>query len=189
MPILGTIASSKLTAVDGDYESIATVTVGGGGASDIVFSSIPSTYAHLQIRGIGKTNRATYVDDLGIRLNGDSGATYSWHRLYGVGSGTPAQDAGVSVTFMNIGQIAGGTVTYSQGMGAFVIDILDYANTNKNKTIRCLAGYDDNGQGLLELGSGNWRNTNAITSISLLPVIGGTFSQYSSAALYGIKGA
>jgi N-methylhydantoinase A/oxoprolinase/acetone carboxylase beta subunit len=46
MPILGIIASSKLSAV-GDFESIATVTVGG---TSITFSSIPSTYTHLQIR-------------------------------------------------------------------------------------------------------------------------------------------
>lgn len=33
-----------------DYDSIATTTVGAGGAASITFSSIPSTYQHLQIR-------------------------------------------------------------------------------------------------------------------------------------------
>jgi hypothetical protein len=46
--ILGIIASSKLTAAAGDFESIATVTVGSGGSAVISFTSIPSTYAHLQ---------------------------------------------------------------------------------------------------------------------------------------------
>ena len=34
-----------------------TVTVGSGGTASITFSSIPSTYKHLQIRIFGQTNR------------------------------------------------------------------------------------------------------------------------------------
>jgi hypothetical protein len=45
MPILGIIASSRLAAV-GDFESIATVTVGGGGSANVEFTSIP---AHIAI--------------------------------------------------------------------------------------------------------------------------------------------
>jgi hypothetical protein len=45
MPILGVIASSRLAAAVGDFESIATVTVGGGGAASVTFSSIPATYS------------------------------------------------------------------------------------------------------------------------------------------------
>jgi hypothetical protein len=52
--ILGIIASSRLAAV-GDYESIATVSVGGGGAADVEFTSIPGTYTHLQIRALSIT--------------------------------------------------------------------------------------------------------------------------------------
>jgi hypothetical protein len=54
MPILGIIASSKLTAAVGDFESIATVTVGGGGAATVEFTSIPATYTHLQLRYIAQ---------------------------------------------------------------------------------------------------------------------------------------
>ena len=50
------------------YESIATTTVGSGGASSITFSSIPATYAHLQIRGIFKPSAACW---LGLRFNSD----------------------------------------------------------------------------------------------------------------------
>jgi len=42
----------------GDFESIATVTVGAGGSSEINFTSIPSTYQHLQIRILSRDNRA-----------------------------------------------------------------------------------------------------------------------------------
>jgi len=71
---------------------------------------------------------------------------------------------------------------------AYVIDILDYANTNKYKTSRNLAGYDNNSGGRVSLNSGNWRNTNAITSITLT-CRSDNFQQYSQFALYGIKGA
>jgi hypothetical protein len=72
--------------------------------------------------------------------------------------------------------------------GGFIVDILDYTSTNKNKTIRCLCGFDANGSGNLGLVSGLWRNSgSAITSLELFPQ-SGVIAQYSSFALYGIKG-
>lgn len=182
---LGFLAASG--GVAGDFESIATVTASGGETS-LSFTSIPSTYKHLQIRGIAKANRTTYVDDLGIRFNSDSGSNYSGHRLYAFGAGSPGADGGGNQTQMNIGQIAGSTVNNSQGMGGVIVDVLDYANANKYKTIKVISGYDDNGQGGLQFASGNWRSTSAISTITLLPLIGTSFNQYTSFALYGLKG-
>ena len=68
--------------------------------------------------------------------------------------------------------------------GTFIVDILDYANTNKYKTMRALDGFDANGSGYAVLWSGNWRSTSAVSTIT---ITGGTFAQYSSFALYGIK--
>ena len=70
--------------------------------------------------------------------------------------------------------------------GVAVIDILDYANTNKYKTYRSLTGGDANGSGQVLLRSSNWRSTSAVTSMTLYPGVG-NFTQYSSFALYGIK--
>ena len=51
MPILGVIASQITGHLStNSFESIQTVTVGSGGQSSISFSSIPSTYKHLQLR-------------------------------------------------------------------------------------------------------------------------------------------
>ena len=73
--------------------------------------------------------------------------------------------------------------------GAVVIDILDYANTNKYKTIRSLSGTDyNNTSGAVGLFSGSWRNTNAITTIKIT-ASSANLAQYSQFALYGIKGA
>jgi hypothetical protein len=73
--------------------------------------------------------------------------------------------------------------------GVLVLDILDYANTSKTKTTRTLMGYDKNGAGKVTLTSGLWNNTSAISSISIVPKDGSSWAEYSSFALYGIKGA
>lgn len=181
--LAGIIASSG-GAVGGDYESIATVSVGAGGSSTISFTSIPSTYQHLQIRGFGRTNRASTNDVLRIRYNSDTGSNYSVHVLNGDGS-LAESFANTSQTYQQVYIIAGNNAT-SGVFGAFVTDILDYKNTNKYKTLRQLGGTDNNGNGVIGFSSGLWMNTAAISSIDITAI--GSFSQYSSFALYGIKG-
>ena len=170
------------------YESIATVTVGGGGSSTITFSSIPSTYTHLQIRWIAKTNRADTDDVVQMQFNSDTGANYSWHGLAGTGSVAGA-NAGASQSNIEIKWGATGNSGATNIFASAIIDILDYADTNKYKTTRRLGGADLNGSGQIYLSSGNWRSTSAITSIVLNRQYGSNFLQYSSFALYGIKGA
>jgi hypothetical protein len=189
MPILGIIASSKLTVLN-SYESIATVTVGSGGSSTIEFTSISSAYTHLQLRYFERATGSYvggYVDE--IQFNSDTGSNYSWHELLGDGS-TAIAAASATQTSMRAGRMPAGGITASV-FGTTIVDILDYANTNKYKTIRVLGAFDTNSaspNGAIVLGSGNWRSTSAITSIKLTPAAE-TFAQYSSFALYGIKGA
>ena len=183
--ILGTIASSFEVA--GDFESIATVTVGSGGAANVEFTSIPATYTHLQVRAIAKnaySGGTGGIDNVFVQANGDTANNYSAHILFG--SGTSAvSDAYNAETFGFFIIQSGGTGT--QPFGAFVLDILDYKDTNKYKTIRGLAGIDGNGYGRTQIGSGSWRNTNAITSLKFFSNY--DLVQYSSFALYGIKAA
>jgi hypothetical protein len=69
-----------------------------------------------------------------------------------------------------------------------IIDILDYTNTNKYKTIRSLSGFDANGSGLVRFSSGSmYSNTNAVTQFDIV-LTTGNFSTASQFALYGIKG-
>jgi hypothetical protein len=181
----GSLLNGNAPYIPSDYESIATVTVGSGGAANIEFTSIPSTYQHLQIRGIGRSTRSATIDDLGIRVNSDTGSNYAYHLLRGDGTSVIAA-AGATQTTGYAGRIAASTAT-SSVFGVAIIDILDYTNTNKYKTIRSLGSSDNNGNGNVEFGSTLWMNTNAITSILLYPPTY-NFSQYSSFALYGIKG-
>ena len=164
--------------VAGDYQSIATTTVGGAGAASITFSSIPATYQHLQVRSL-MTSSAT--GEFTAAFNADTGANYYRHFLYGDGT-LPYSGANALSSF--VGYQAG---IAANMFGVSVMDILDYTSTNKYTTVRTLAGMDRNGSGDIALYSGLWKNTAAITSITIYPP-SGTISQYSSFALYGIKG-
>lgn len=179
--MLNSIASIYGTgAIAGDYQSISTVTVGAGGVSSITFSSIPSTFQHLQIRLSGNAGG----NDTFFQLNGDTGTNYTRHYLYGSGTAA-AVGATTSAVSGSAGYIA--STTNTNIFGASVFDLLDYANTSKYKTSRALSGYDANGSGLIVLYSSLWQNTAAVTSVTLLPYAG-NFNQYTHAALYGIKG-
>jgi hypothetical protein len=188
-PILGIWASAQQPALNaGSYESIATVSVGVGGSSSISFTSIPQTYTHLQLRLIGRTTRVATTAGVGVRLNGSTAGQnyYANHGLTGNGSAAGV-DASANRDNMVFGVAAGSTAT-SGMFGAFVMDLLDYANTNKNKTIRTLGGVDENGSGTVSLYSGLYTYTTAITSITLKDNDDTSlWAQYSHAALYGIK--
>lgn len=185
-------ASNSLTIeAPGSYDSIATTTVGAGGAASITFSSIPSTYTHLQIRYTARSNDVSGGDRIAqkMQFNSDTGANYSHHLLFGTGSAASA-DAYTSSTFIYTGLSDLPTnIAAANIFGVGVIDILDYKDTNKFKTTRTLSGQDQNStSGRIFLTSGNWRSTSAISTITLFPETG-SYMQYSSIALYGIKGA
>jgi hypothetical protein len=190
MPILGILASAQIGSRLSSYESIATVTVGITPQSTITFSSIPSTYKHLQIRFIARCSRADYtVAALNARFNSDTAANYSGHYLGGNG-GSAFAYGGANYTFSPAGLVSGTTVTASTFSGG-VIDVLDYQNTNKYKTVRSLAGFNGNASGTgdeINLQSGSWRNTAAVTSIDFTLETAANFLQYSSFALFGVKG-
>ena len=155
--------------------------------ANVEFTNIPSTYKSLQIRAIARTSAATTNTDWSYRLNGDTTNTnYSTHDTYGDGS-TAASNAstGSGATPHFGGHIPGTSVT-SGIFGVTIAEILDYASTNKYKTVRSIGGLDRNGAGILVLNSSLWMNTNAVNSIRVAPV-SGNFEAYSSIALYGIK--
>jgi hypothetical protein len=171
------------------YESIATYTAGSS-VSTISFTSIPSTFKHLQIRYLARCSRSDYtVASLYARFNSDSASNYSGHYLGGNG-GSAFAYGGANYSFAPAGVVAGTNVTANDFAGG-VIDLLDYQNTNKYKTVRSLAGFNGNASGTgdeINLQSGSWRNTAAVTSIDFTLETGANFLQYSSFALYGIKG-
>lgn len=169
----------------GAFESIATTTLSTSTAT-IAFSSIPETYKHLQVRYLARTDRAAFEDIVLVRFNSDTGSNYSRHYLYGDGASSGSGGA-ASQTYILTDGCTGASTTASV-FGCGVLDVFDYANTNKYKTLRGLTAYDRNGGGLIVANSGNWRSTSAITAITITSFNSANFVQYSSFALYGVKG-
>ena len=181
-------ASNQVTPVSlGDMDPIAMVEVNSSGASSIVFSSIPATYKHLQVRILSRDARSASLNNVHMRVNGDTGANYTYHTIYGDGS-TVTSDGGTGSTVTDYIYEPSALVTASV-FGTSIFDILDYTSTTKNKTIRMIGGYDANGAGRVNLTSSLWLNTSAITSLTFLNSSNNNFVQYSHFALYGIKGA
>ena len=163
----------------GSYESIATVTSSGSSAT-LTFSSIPSTYSSLQIRGL-------YSGSGGLLMtfNGSSSAEYARHWLRGKEGLAQSTGSGYGVGYFNLTQSPVGDATTKHAM---IFDLHDYSSTTKNKTFRMIDGYDENTTlGNVTLYSGLWGNTSAVTSITLDS--NGTFASGSVFSLYGIKGA
>lgn len=179
-PILGIIASSYPRSTTA-FESIATSSPTSG--STITFSSIPSTYKHLQLRM--KIHTSTTGDTIYVRLNGDTSANYTRHYLQG--NGTSATAVGnTGRTYMQVGGFSTTTsdTTYAYSV---ISDLIDYADTTKNKTLRTFSGIDKNGTGDMILASNLWLSTSAVNSITVA-IDTNTFASGTSIALYGIKG-
>jgi hypothetical protein len=182
-PILGILASARPRATN-SYESIATAN-GTGSSGVITFSTIPSTYKHLQLRWINKSTSTGSYNLL--RFNGDSGSNYSDHYLYGQGSNPALAGADTTQTSINLyGSLV--TSTAADVYAAHIVDILDYTSSNKNKTVRAFGGQDSNGSGVIFLSSGLWMNSSTAISSLTITANTGNFTTASSFALYGIKG-
>ena len=166
---------------DGAYDALATVTVPSGGLSSITFAGIPNTYKHLQIRGSLLNGR-----DVGLlRFNGDATAgRYVEHGLRGNGSTASAYAQTSSRTAIQLDT----AVSNSTSPYTFIIDVLDYTSTTKNKTVRVLNGFDTNGGGQISLISGLYfpATIESITSASIVAG-SGTFAINSTLSLYGVK--
>ena len=181
LPKQKTMLAGNSTILPGSYESIATAS--GSGVSQIVFSSIPQTYSHLQVRAIERSGRAAGSDYGNIFLNGDTtSANYTSHRLRGDGASASAASATSDYSY---GDYPAGTTT-ANVFGGFIFDLLDYASTNKNKTQRILYGYDANGSGQINLTSKLWLSTAAVTSLTF-DNRGTNWDSNTTFALYGIR--
>ena len=174
------------------FESIATAS-GTGSAATITFSSIPSTYKHLQIRFIAKdTENLGSINNNTLTLTANSITSYYYHQL--LGNGTSASTAWSGGVNSNISFNQSVPSSFSGQADLFcagIIDILDYANTNKNKTIRAIVGTDGNNtstQYKVQFNSGLINSTAAISSLTLGIGGGGNLTSTSRFALYGIKG-
>ena len=181
--LLGILNAQAAGAAAGSYDLLETEILTGTQAS-VTFSSLNSTYGadyqHLQLRmvavGSGQPSYGVWSQ---IRFNGDTDGTsprYAWHELRGNGS-TVSSSAGSNYREILTFTLNDGKVT------AAVTDILNFASTSTNKTLRTLTGNADLS---IRLGSGLYNTLTAIDEITVSTqsnnyAIGSRFS------LYGLK--
>lgn len=169
----------------GAYDSLASVTVGSTSVATISFAGIPTGYKNLQLRVLSRSDAGSSgLSGIQLSFNGDTtSGNYSFHRLVGDGSSASAYgQSGLDYVMTN------SNAANTSGMfTTSIVDILDYANASKAKTTRVLTGGDlNNTLGVITLRSQGWFSTSPITSMLLTPSTG-SFVQYSSFALYGVK--
>lgn len=167
---------------------LQTITIGTGSVSSVTFSNIPSTgYAHLQIRSNCLLSSSGNNGYMTMTFNGDTNANYTDHGLSSDGVSTTSYGS-ANASGINFFQRLYNMYTTHPSKN--IIDILDYSNLNKFKTVRNFQGSDNNSTGEVTFRSGTWRNSNtAISSITMK--VEGLYSLKagSQISLYGIKGA
>lgn len=169
---------------------IAMANVGSSGTTTITFNSIPNTYKHLQIRIFGRGTGTGNREYISGRFNNDTASNYYWQGLNGSGGGSAdAQNSGGAVAYLNWGfSVIPQSDAPAYITGSAVIDILNYADTSQLKVTRSFAGQDQNTtNGRVNLVTGLWNNTNAISRIDI-SLGSGNWAQDSQVTLYGIKG-
>jgi hypothetical protein len=161
---------------------ISTVTVGSGGATAFAFTNIPQNYTDLIIKVSARGNYAGTSDQLAISFNGST-SSYSYKQIYGLGTaGVGSQGASAYPD----SYISGASATAST-FGNTDIYIPNYTSSNNKSLSMDSVGETNGGVVGSSLTAGIWSNTAPITSISVLNSLSGTFLQYSTATLYGIR--
>ena len=161
------------------YIPIASQTTSGI-VTSVTFNSIPITLNGKTLRDIViiTSVRAQAFDSwLGLRFNADSGNNYHWVQA---GNGNATNSTGASVAQIQL------FAHLTTSRGAYEMSILDFAQTNKHKTVIGTGG--SSGSFGVAMTSGRWASTNAINSITLFGGQGLEFAAGSTFSIFGIEG-
>ena len=160
-------------AAGATYVSIASNTLSSSAAS-VTFSSIPGTYTDLVVVVAGTFTTGS-TNNVNFQFNGDTASNYSFLRL--LGDGSAASSYRVSDVQIDIGLLS------STAQSNTVANIQNYSNTTTYKT----AIGRGNTPEYVQASLGAWRNTAAITSVTILSAA--TFASGTTFSLYGIAAA
>lgn len=188
--LLGILNSQAAAAGGaGAFDLLETITTSTTTAN-VTFSGLGSytDYKHLELRMTARSDQSsTYLNTYDMTFNGDTSASYTYHTLYGAGSGGWTYSSSVDndkIQFIN--GIAGNSVVSSTYIPLRLF-IQDFANTSKAKSIQgywggMSEGYEYN----IHLHGSLFKKTDAITSITL---DAGNYNFVSNCrfSLYGVK--
>jgi hypothetical protein len=176
--------SSVEVAVSSDEDILQEIILGES-TSSVTFESLSqyaSTYQHLQVRMVIRSDRAASDDWANFIYNSDTGSNYSQHSMRGNGSTVSAVAVATSSNTQWAAVTAAATTT-TNVFGPAVVDILDPFDTSKNTTLRTLHGFPN----AVYLSSGAWYDTDALTSIEIKPIFGSNWVSGSRFTLIGLK--
>ena len=156
----------------------------GANATTVTFSSIPATYTDLVLRCSNRTASGG-VETLNIQLNGDTATNYSSTNVKGSGTAaSSSRTTSATSATMYISDWSSDTAnTFSNGE----IYIPSYT-VAQNKPIGTFGVEENNAAAAYATASASlWRNTAAVTSITLIYTGGNDHLAGSSFYLYGIS--
>ena len=166
------------------FKLISSVTVGGAGAANITFSSIPATYTDLVIKlsaRLTTSPESSPWSSVYVSLNG-SGSNFTYKLLYGSGSAAASQSGTTQIAWVDSSDATAST------FGNAEIYIPNYAGSNYKSISTDFVTENNSTSALIGLNATLWSDTAAITSFAVAPA-SGNFAQYSTAYLYGISNA
>ncbi len=169
------------------YELITSFTLGTSAAT-FIFSGIPQTYTDIEIRAFGRNTGA--ATQMNLRFNGDTGNNYAYTFLDDDGGSNARSSRATNRAQADTGGLFGS----SQAASLFspnIFYIANYTNTSISKTVLGMSAASNNSGILIDYvqtAVSVWRNTAAITSITVL-TNANSFEAGSSVGLYGIKAA
>ena len=169
-------------------EAIATTYLEADAAT-VTFSSIPATYEHLQLRVSSHDTYDATWDVLYAQFNDDSGTNYSYHYMEGYSGANSGAGGGTGKTHAWLGKAEGSFgATLATTYGVLGVDILDYANPNKNTTTQALSMVvDPRPTNIVHLSSTLWDDTSAVNKIVFYPIYSSAFVRGTTFSLYGLN--
>ena len=160
----------------------------------VTISSIPNTHTHIELYSLTRTDRAAGSDLIALQFNGDTTAAYDWEQAFGNNGVSDAFNAPTGghvagpITEIALTSATAATATAnSYGSGRWTV--LYYTQTTAHKMVVGQGGVfvDDSAAGAVAAHmAGVWRNTAAVTSMTLFPALGSNFKAGSRFELYGI---
>lgn len=151
-------------------------------ATNITFSSIPSTFTSLRILMTGQSSSASAAVNVVLTVNGDTGSNYNNQEITGVGGTASAQfNANTTPTF--VAAVPGSTTAGNAAQ--ITIDIPFYSGTTFWKAAIANFGWVDSSTHVATIWY-EWKNTAAITTLKFAEGSGANFVTGTSISLYGI---
>jgi hypothetical protein len=154
-------------------------------AAATITVTIPAGHRYLKLEVAGRTAEVANNSIVRVTFNGDTGSNYDLHLAdLNVGAVTQADD--VAAAFLRIGYLPGASATANVADG-ITLHLIDYEDTTFHKHVRAEGSLKisaASGNIYSTLRSGYWRNTAAITSVTLVLASGANFLAGTSVRLF-----